>query len=1345
MTRSESLEIIVSQLEKGVKALAADIFQTRHYASATFFDEMLANTWDGAWPIHTILADIQATLSLLAKDKGIATSSRRNASFKFAYRSLGKIAVLLEKENRLKEAIEASKLSCKASWKYVVAHCNDDDVSENTIADLVTEASEILVSLVAFLEFNQDGMSEINGIITESLVCWSDANNLIATLPTPVPLVKKWVEMQRKLSKESEDGELLYSLLSSTKGISKNTLGKLLEEELVAYDCYLDLKFCRDRRMEVIKILLEEIYVTNDSILKKCRFLIEKAKSLRASGSKCVDGCLLDAISALESIYNKETSCCYQVHHLLIDAHILRAFWTQEAKPDSMYLSPKSDFRHCIDGALKLCMEPNHEHAGEENEDMLYLWELKPLVVGFQKISEIKQSVSNVISSGPLTNSSIFLLSNLYYDLPGTLISNGRMIESSGNYEDCALTPWNVLSCYLESIIQVGYVHEILGDAREAEKGLMWGRNVAQFLRLPLFEISFSCALGTKNILQKKASENELSNAKRTLTNNLATISCKKCSSMFEVTIDQQLGDLSSSRCIEESDFKKRLSNAESLYKSALDKLNLCDWRASYSIFESGDIQVGPASEHLSTAAVGSDHDVTKSFQSQLDLLLSICLLLLMKCLQCLRSGCSNLKSFMCMNWVFVHRKLCLRLLISIGKFSGTFFHVREGHDILQQLRNSFCSKHSSESLGYLIKIIGKQLPGQTVLAPELAALLYYFCWFTINFFQGTREIVPILKLSFILSQDIPLLFQKISRLLAIIYTLSSSLDKFYLSPNDQGFESMWATFYYQASISTLLNQQVLYATAQKKHSQNSKNYKARHQFLATSDKDMSTTPKLQNRCSKEVVPEKDSSGLRITYYSLHLHFKGSSSGILDLPRDLRPAPESCEHLQEFVQKFFQALPSSAVICISLVSGADSSLLKGLLEDCSPEVGVWILLSHLSSDAQHVILLPVHDVLKGDASDDKASLIVYKSGDVAKWKCPWGSSASDDIAPVFRDAMEELHCSFQGYEVAGDRRFLEFARKVDKCLEHFLYKMENLWLGNWKCVLLGKWPDRNCLGSLQASLSNEKEDHLQCVVSKNCYVGKRSEATSDDLENMLGMSDKPIILVLDIDVQMLPWESMPLLRKKEVYRMPSIGSIFATFDRCCQNEEKIPFIDPLNSYYLLNPDGDLSLSKMENDFKNLLKVQKIKGMTGSPSFVELSRELRDRDLFIYAGHGTGRRFIPWLEIEKLEGCAAAVLFGCSSGCLKLQGKYMPDGAPLSYLLAGSPFIVASLWDLKTDECSKFGRQLLSAWFKKRSDSEYTHRPRIASFMGKARSACKHKFITGAAAVCYGVPTEIMKK
>lgn len=52
--------------------------------------------------------------------------------------------------------------------------------------------------------------------------------------------------------------------------------------------------------------------------------------------------------------------------------------------------------------------------------------------------------------------------------------------------------------------------------------------------------------------------------------------------------------------------------------------------------------------------------------------------------------------------------------------------------------------------------------------------------------------------------------------------------------------------------------------------------------------------------------------------------------------------------------------------------------------------------------------------------------------------------------------------------------------------------------------------------------------------------------------------------------------------------MPSIGSIAATLDRCCQLKEQVgrnpvifPLMDPLDAFYLLNPSGDLSRTQVE--------------------------------------------------------------------------------------------------------------------------------------------------------------------
>lgn len=78
-------------------------------------------------------------------------------------------------------------------------------------------------------------------------------------------------------------------------------------------------------------------------------------------------------------------------------------------------------------------------------------------------------------------------------------------------------------------------------------------------------------------------SEMELQSAKKILAHSCTASSCLKCRLMLEVSVDQQLGNLSRSRCFHAAGNVsiERLSIAEGLYKSALEKLNLPEWKNS--------------------------------------------------------------------------------------------------------------------------------------------------------------------------------------------------------------------------------------------------------------------------------------------------------------------------------------------------------------------------------------------------------------------------------------------------------------------------------------------------------------------------------------------------------------------------------------------------------------------------------------------------------------------------------------------------------------------------------------------------------------------------------------------
>ena len=159
-----------------------------------------------------------------------------------------------------------------------------------------------------------------------------------------------------------------------------------------------------------------------------------------------------------------------------------------------------------------------------------------------------------------------------------------------------------------------------------------------------------------------------------------------------------------------------------------------------------------------------------------------------------------------------------------------------------------------------------------------------------------------------------------------------------------------------------------------------------------------------------------------------------------------------------------------------------------------------------------------------------------------------------------------------------------------------------------------------------------------------------------------------------------------------------------------------------------------------------------------------------------ASDDSGTQFVSRKDIKKLENCAATCLLGCSSGSLQLFGPYLPRGAPISYLLAGSPVVVANLWEVSEADLRRFASAMLVSLLKETSRPSLScakcnlekrkrvqrkllpescqrvssedfcrHLSKIGSFIGQARQSCKQPFLFGSASICYGVPTCIKRK
>ncbi|KAK8969287.1 hypothetical protein KSP40_PGU017653 [Platanthera guangdongensis] len=460
----------------------------------------------------------------------------------------------------------------------------------------------------------------------------------------------------------------------------------------------------------------------------------------------------------------------------------------------------------------------------------------------------------------------------------------------------------------------------------------------------------------------------------------------------------------------------------------------------------------------------------------------------------------------------------------------------------------------------------------------------------------------------------------------------------------------------------------------------------------------------------------------------------------------------------------------------------------------------------------------------------------------SEWHCPWNSSVIDDVVPSYRIILEANFASLTKHvpsETDPQFKWWSCRKILDSQLNDLLKTMEDEWIGPWGCLFLGERLDVESLENLATKLSNclksqcdfEQNDNLikvilsgapsvvhaeACISQSLLYKGffgrggccgeQRFRAFTDRSEEIasifasvhslvleavcedMPIDRQPVILVLDNDVQMLSWESMPILKNQEVYRMPSLLSILQKFDRshyCSKNssafEVNFPCVDPLHAYYLLNPSGDLDYTQQQ--FEGWFQKQKWEGKAGNiPTVEEMLLALENHDLYLYFGHGSGMQYLQADSFGKLDRCAAAFLMGCCSGSLWQSGSYAPRGAPLHYLFAGSPTVIANLWEVTDKDIDRFAKAMLDSWTqnsalyckkcarvaedskdgkallplrrrgckaKEIAENEKCGRCeeklRLASFISQARGACRFPTIIGAAVVCYGVPTILKRK
>lgn len=288
-----------------------------------------------------------------------------------------------------------------------------------------------------------------------------------------------------------------------------------------------------------------------------------------------------------------------------------------------------------------------------------------------------------------------------------------------------------------------------------------------------------------------------------------------------------------------------------------------------------------------------------------------------------------------------------------------------------------------------------------------------------------------------------------------------------------------------------------------------------------------------------------------------------------------------------------------------------------------------------------------------------------------------------------------------------------------------------------------------------ASVSIAEVDIDQLVVDLRGVLEEHAAKTARFTKPV---QDSHTFLVLDKNVQGIPWESLPMLRGQTVLRVPNLDFLMDRVDYAHQhnafnrvlpqpNDAAVDRIavNARKAYCFLNPSGDLK--NTEQRFSAWLGSMKSVGWDGlvgrTPSEQQFADALTRNDLVIYFGHGGAEQYIRSSKIRHLQRCAATMLWGCSSGTLREMGDFDRIGTPHNYMLAGCPTLVANLWDVTDRDIDKYS-QVVFDQLHLTPEGVAQPRPKgkavsVAKAVADARSCCKLKYLTGAAPVIYGIP------
>ena len=387
----------------------------------------------------------------------------------------------------------------------------------------------------------------------------------------------------------------------------------------------------------------------------------------------------------------------------------------------------------------------------------------------------------------------------------------------------------------------------------------------------------------------------------------------------------------------------------------------------------------------------------------------------------------------------------------------------------------------------------------------------------------------------------------------------------------------------------------------------------------------------------------------------------------------------------------------------------------------------------------------------------------------------------------FMDEFKEIiHLSNASIIDREPHSFWKIRTELDTRLKILLRAVEEAWFGPFIGLFVGKVKSEKyadtcesvvykIMSLAQANCSSEPLLHLLVesapiicpslfrtgLVSLFAGVDQRFLEKSWRIcrENLIGLETKydfyrqykthPVALILGKGLEQFPFETMPTPNQmnQELFRMPSIRFLLSTLQSFSGHRIHTKGADDRNTFYVVNPTNNLP--QTQNLFQPRLESKtQWKGVCGkAPAVNDLVEGLQEDDIYLYFGHGTGSKYYRNIS-NNLEGVninAASLVIGCSSGKLKQDGESLePYGPSYRFLINGAPCYVGALWDVTDRDIDIYTDRLMELWIpcweSKEAGQKKDHKCiSLAQAVSEARSACRLKYLIGAATVSYGLP------